>query len=419
MWSSQIKPLHLSIADNDNAGAILRLINSLRQVDIHASMLAYELHTDQSFVSPIFAPAYKPSQWISYLVMEYSRRRFAQMQHLHESSFSANLLWHPIRGEIERMDSNIIHLHGIGKGLVPIHTLTKLKKPIVWTQHDMWGFTGGCHATDGCTRYQQQCGQCPILNSQKEHDLSRRVFSAKQKLWKHLNFTVVTPSNWLADCVRNSSLFHDKVVEVIPNPVDTHMYRPLNKAYSRQALNLLPDKKLIVFSAEHLNDRNNGLVYLEAALQKSSLDNIELIIIGEGETNELSLSIPIHTIGTIQKENELLFPLLYSAADVIVVPSKQETFGQIAAEGLSCGTPVVAFRTSGLLDVVDHQQNGYLAEPYSVDDLMNGIQWVLGHPEPLELSTKAREKAVRTFAMEVVAAQYIKLYMRVLELSAR
>jgi glycosyltransferase involved in cell wall biosynthesis len=101
--------------------------------------------------------------------------------------------------------------------------------------------------------------------------------------------------------------------------------------------------------------------------------------------------------------------------DVMVVPSLQEAFGQTASESMACGTPVVAFGATGLLDIVDHKINGYLAKPFDTDDLKNGIEWVLNTPNYDELCKNAREKVLREFDSKIVAKRHIELYEEVLE----
>lgn len=119
-----------------------------------------------------------------------------------------------------------------------------------------------------------------------------------------------------------------------------------------------------------------------------------------------------HYLG--QLHDDVSLRVLYSAADVMVVPSLQEAFGQTASESMACGTPVVAFGATGLLDIVDHQQTGYLAEPFNTQDLANGINWVLQHQSPDKLADNARQTVLVNFESSLVASKYIDLYREVL-----
>jgi glycosyltransferase involved in cell wall biosynthesis len=123
--------------------------------------------------------------------------------------FSTGLVPNNISSKINRLSSDIINLHYIAEGFLPIGALRHFKKPVVWTFHDCWAFTGGCHLPGECDRYVQSCGACPLLSSENEHDLSYWIWRKKSKAWRNLNITIVTGSNWLADRVRSSSLFMD------------------------------------------------------------------------------------------------------------------------------------------------------------------------------------------------------------------
>ena len=119
-----------------------------------------------------------------------------------------------------------------------------------------------------------------------------------------------------------------------------------------------------------------------------------------------------HYLGSLADDISLI--TLYSAVDVMVVPSLQEAFGLTAGESMACGTPVVAFGATGLLDIVEHQKTGYLAKPFESEDLACGIEWVLNAPIYDELCVNAREKVVREFDSKVVAGKYVELYKEVI-----
>jgi glycosyltransferase involved in cell wall biosynthesis len=254
---------------------------------------------------------------------------------------------------------------------------------------------------------------CPALHSQKENDISRRIWKHKQKYWTPDLFTIVAPSQWLADCVKSSSLLQNFKAEVIPNPIDTKIFQPIDKEIARKILHLPQNKRLILFGAGDILDLNKGLDLLLAALhQFDETEGIELVVFGAGKTHRLSAPVLLHSEGVIRDERFLA--LLYNAADVVVVPSRQENLNNTVMEALSCGTPCVAFNIGGMSDMIDHQQNGYLAEPFANEDLANGIRWVLHEADIPLVSHYAREKVQTHFSMDVVAKQYIELYQRVL-----
>lgn len=330
--------------------------------------------------------------------------------------------WLPdiINPQIVKLNPDIINLRWICDGFLPIEALSKIQKPIVWTFADLWAFTGGCCYSQGCDRYTKSCGNCPILGSYQSWDLSRLTWQRKAKAWQDLKFTIVTPSNWLAECARSSSLFFNKDIRVIFHGLDIDTYHPTEQQIARNLLNLPQNKHLVLFGAINaINNHRKGFHLLQSALQKLSQsewkDKIELIVFGASQPeNPVELGFPIHYLGKIDDENKLA--LLYSSADVMIVPSTEEVFGQTASESLACGTPVVCFNTTGLTDLVDHQKNGYRAECLSSEDLANGIVWVIENQERHQkLSISAREKAEREFNLLIQARRYLSLFEELLD----
>ena len=293
-------------------------------------------------------------------------------------------------------------------------SIGKINKPIVWTLHDMWPFTGGCHYDKGCGKYQNKCQKCPLLNSNQENDLSKKIFKQKVTTYKKIeNLTVIGVSKWIADCAKKSELFKNKKIVNLPNLINTEEFEPVSKENARAILNLPIDKKIILFGAMDANsDKRKGYEYLKEALKNISIPKKELEIVIFGSSKiEIKSEYGIKTryIGSLS--DNLSLKLLYSAADVMVVPSLQETFGQTASESMSCGIPVVSFRSTGLIDIVDHKKNGYLAEPFESEDLIKGIEWILEDKERhKQLSYNARQKVLENFDSEVVIPKYVELY---------
>ena len=159
----------------------------------------------------------------------------------------------------------MIHLNWICNGFVPIELLARFKQPLVWTLHDMWAFTGGCHYALGCDRYRASCGDCPQLGSGREKDLSRSVWQRKATAWQNLNLTVVATSQWMAKCVSESSLFRDLPIEVIPIGLDTNVFKPIDASIAREFCNLPPAKQLVLFGAIDGGDTRKGFHLLRQA----------------------------------------------------------------------------------------------------------------------------------------------------------
>lgn len=414
-----MKVLHLSNSDSNGAGrAALRLHQGLRRLNIDSQLLVqYKLGDDPTVLSPQMklekaSLKLKLTEHLDNLPLRLYRQR---------KSTDFSLEWVPdfIAAKVTDRKPDIINLHWVCHGFLKIETLKRFEQPLVWTLHDMWAFTGGCNYSQGCDRYTSSCGKCPLLNSDRNWDFSRWVWQRKAKAWKNLHLTLVTPSSWLAQCASSSSLFQDRRVEVIPNSLDTQIYKPLQRQIARERLNLPQDKHLILFGAMYANtDRRKGFHLLQPALQSLSQsgwqDRIELIVFGELRANEpIELGFKSHYLGKLS--DDISLSLVYAAADVFVAPSLQDNLPNTVMEAIACGTPCVAFNIGGMPDLIEHHSNGYLAQPYEIEDLARGIAWVVENPERHQkLCDRARQKAEQEFTLEVQARRYESLYRELL-----
>ena len=162
------------------------------------------------------------------------------------------------------------------------------------------------------------------------------------------------------------------------------------------------------------SDSRKGFNELIEALQKlEKNENIEFVIFGSSKPLDApNFGFKTHYLGNLADDISLI--TLYSAVDVMVVPSLQENLSNAIMESLSCGTPVVGFDIGGNSDLIDHKKNGFLAKPFEIEDLKNGIEWMLNQKNYDELCQNAREKVLEKFDSEVVAKQYVELYRKIL-----
>jgi glycosyltransferase involved in cell wall biosynthesis len=412
--------LHLTMSDIDGAGrAAQRLHQGLERLNHHNHTCINSQMLVQSKSSDDPTTVTTKNRFhlaTNRLKLNERLDQFPLKLYRHRMQTTFSLQWVPAQlwRDIQAYDPDIINLHWVGHGFLPIELLKKFNKPLIWTLHDMWAFTGGCHYSQTCDRYQQQCGKCPQLNSHSEWDLSRWVWQRKAQNWRHLNLTVVTPSVWLKRCAIASSLFKQTPVEVIPNGIDTAVYKPIERQLARSILNLPIDRQLILFGASYANDPRKGFQCLKSALQRLSSQqhnqSVEVVIFG-GSVPEVSTAIglKVHSLGKLRDDTTLA--LAYAAADVFVVPSLQDNLPNTVMEALACGTPCVGFNIGGMPDMIEHQQNGYLAQPYETEDLAQGIAWVLEDQKRGDrLSQRARAKVEQAFTLQHQAAQYFELY---------
>ncbi|WP_404297313.1 glycosyltransferase family 4 protein [Halomonas sp.] len=327
-------------------------------------------------------------------------------------------LWLPLGGVVDRINAfkpDVVHLHWVAGGMIRIEDIARINAPIVWSLHDMWPFTGGCHYDESCGAFRQQCGDCKVLQSGQSKDLSRRIYRRKQTVFqKKQDITLVGLSRWLAGEAADSSLFSAEQVVTLPNPIDTHTFAPFDQSAARRLLNLPQDKKLILFGAMGAtSDPRKGYVQLSQALRRLRAEDAELVVFGASQPKKSAVfSQKAHYLGRLH--DDVALRVLYSAADVMLVPSLQENLSNAIMESLSCGTPVVGFNIGGNADMVDHQQNGYLAKAFDIEDLARGMEWVLQHSSPKVLSEAARKKILDHFEQSLVANRYIDLYKKIL-----
>jgi glycosyltransferase involved in cell wall biosynthesis len=324
-----------------------------------------------------------------------------------------NISHHPLVKE-----ADIIHLHWINQGflsLKDIKALVKTGKPVVWTMHDMWPCTGICHYSWSCEKFMKECSCCPSLHSCQHKDLSYRIFQAKRFI-SESGIYIVTVSSWLKNMAEKSAITKKLKKFVIPNVIDLTIFHPSDKYTVRKNLSLPIDKKIVLMGALNLNDPVKGFIFLKKAMHKIHSENKDVVLVLFGSIKEQDIlndiSFPIIQMGLINDTSHLVW--LYVAADVNVVPSYYETFGQTITEAMACGCPSVSFNNSGQTDIIDHKINGYLAEYKNPDDLAAGIEWVLENTDKSDFADACVKKVKENYSESVVANKYIALYTHLL-----
>ena len=319
-------------------------------------------------------------------------------------------------------DADILHLHWTNSGFLSIADLKELidtGKPIIWTLHDMWTFTGGCHYAGTCERFKNECGNCPFLRDASENDLSHQGWIRKAAMYAGAkNITFVTCSNWLGGVAGKSSLISQFPITAIPNPINIEIFSPRDKVAERSKRGIKADAKIILFGAANINDKRKGIRYLVEALQllkqgKQDTSGVEVVIFGKNKHFDVTaLPFPVHQLNIITNENELAG--IYSMADVFVTTSLEDNLPNMVMEAMACGTPVVAFNTGGVPEMVDHLQNGYLADLASAQRIADGIAEILYVADAEKLAANARQKVLDNYTNDKVAKQYLELYSSVL-----
>lgn len=314
--------------------------------------------------------------------------------------------------KLNASDADLIHLHWIAGEMLSISDIGLIEKPIVWTLHDMWAFCGAEHYTNDL-RWQKGYRSDNRPSYESGFDLNRWTWKRKLRNWQR-PMHIVTPSRWLADCVNQSALMNNWPVSVVPNCLDTEQWKPMEQRLARELLGLPLDAPLLLFGAiEGTYDQRKGFDLLQKALRhlQSNSSFLELVVFGQrAPRNSRDLGFPVHYTGHLH--DDLSLRILYNAADALVIPSRQDNLPNTGIEALACGTPVIAFSTGGLSDIVEHKHTGYLAKAFDTEDLAMGINWVVTNTDSTQLCMQSRERALERFSTPVVAKQYREIYRR-------
>ena len=267
------------------------------------------------------------------------------------------------------MATDIINLHWVAhyQSLLTLKKVFSLSKPVVWTLHDQWAFTGGCHYGAGCRKYRTDCMECPQLDDDS-FNLPAAILRDKQEFIKGADLTIVTPSRWMAECAKESRLFKDLRVEVIPNSLETDLYIPLIKAEAKERMGLDGDIVTLLFGGEDGNERRKGFKELIAAIQRCLKDEafqslvktgkIRLICFGHPNDEIETLGIPVDPLGYLDSDEKIRNA--YASADIFILPSLEDNLPNTVLEAMSCGTPVVAFDTGGIPEMVESGVTGQI-----------------------------------------------------------
>jgi glycosyltransferase involved in cell wall biosynthesis len=419
----QTRIIHVSFSDVSGgaARAAYRLHRALLSEGALSRMLVRRKQSDDSTVQA-FGP--KWYQHLDPLRIALARRLLRWQRSPNPIQHSLNVIPSGLPRQLNRYTCCVVNLHWLGNETLSIREIAQIRPPIVWTLHDMWPFCGAEHYDDleQSERYVRGYTAETRPAGHRGLDLDRWVWQRKRHLLSSKSLTFVAPSRWIAERVRQSALFAKHRVEVIPNALDPARFRPVDRREARRILGIDPDRRVIVFgSLFGIRDRRKGFHLLVPALQalaaKGHAETLNVLIFGMNEPRDPpSLGLRTHFSGRLS--DDISLSVIYSAGDVMVVPSMQENLPQTAVEALSCGTPVVGFDGTGLSDIVDHGINGYLAKQGVPDDLRRGIEWVLdGHDEAQTLAVAARRKAKAAFAPNVIANRYLTLYKELLDKS--
>ena len=306
---------------------------------------------------------------------------------------------------IEQYNPDIVHLHNVHGYYVNVKMLAeyliKTKRKVIWTLHDCWTFTGHCayfgHAH--CSKWKSQCEECP---QKKEYprsllmDNSKYNFNLKKELFTKLDVTFVTPSQWLADLLKESFL-KEKEVVVIPNGIDKNIFKPSGSDILTKYK--IPYQRYILGVASIWDERKG----LKDFIRLSGLLPQDEGIVLVGLSKEQIQSLPANIIGIQHTDNQKDLAALYSSAQYFFIPSYEDNFPTVILESLSCGTPVISYRTGGCCEAIT-PDCGFIVDQGDVEAVSSIIK------NEMVPKTNACVAASKEYSIEVFTAKYLDLY---------
>ena len=404
-----------------NGGAAIaagRLMEALRDNGIKAKMLVRDKQTDRLSVVELKKTWWKVWQFIWERIVIWKADNFKK-----SNLFAVDIAitGTDITSLPEFTQADVIHLHWINQGMLSIKDINKILqsgKPIVWTMHDMWPFTGICHYSSDCNLYKSHCHDCPLLYKGSAKDLSYKTFNKKEKLFDGARITFVACSRWLEKMASESVLLKGHNITSVPNAINTNLFKPRDKESAREKCKLPLDKKLLLFGSVKISDKRKGIDYLVEACNIMKKKNPEfcekLAVVVFGKDAEAYSSLfpfPIYSLDYIDNEKKLVD--VYNAVDLYVTPSLQDNLPNTIMESMACGIPCVGFNVGGIPEMIDHLHNGYVAQYKSAEDFANGIEWTLSEENYQNLCEQAHRKVMCSYSMSTISMKYIDVYNKI------
>ncbi|KGR76412.1 glycosyltransferase [Ureibacillus manganicus] len=326
--------------------------------------------------------------------------------------FGSNKATREFINKIEDINPDIIHLHNIHGYYLNVELLfnylKKVEKPVVWTLHDCWAFTGHCAYFDyiGCEKWQTLCSNCPEKSTYPGSlliDNSKNNFMRKNDIFTGVkDLTIVTPSRWLANLVKKSYL-NEYPVKVINNGIDLRIFKPTESNF-RERYGL--ENKFVILGVANIWDRRKGLKYF---IDLSERINTNEIIVLVGLTEKQKSLLPKNIVGITKTNNVNELVEIYSTANIFINPTLEDNFPTTNLEALACGTPVVTFETGGSIESVD-DSCGFVVKKGDIDDVLSSIRKLSIGNRILDYSKNSILRAEKLYYDKDRYNEYIDIY---------
>ena len=320
--------------------------------------------------------------------------------HSPRETFTLSFFGRDITKLEEYKTADIIHIHWLNQGFIKLSSISKIKKPVVWTLRDMWAFTGGSHYTMDFEKYEKS-------------KLSTIIKNFKKKSYKK-SFYFIAISDWLKNKALQSDVLREFNVERIYNNIDLKKFNNINKKQGKDFLNINTDKKIILYGANNPQSKRKGWDIFVESLKELDKSKYYLLIFGNFWSHKTldKIGFEYKSLGFI--DDTKILNSVYSCADLFVASSIQDGWPKTFAEAMYCKTPVVCFSNTSIAEIVNHKINGYVVQNFDSNQLKDGIEWLSRAIDNNNLNVESVKNRIEEFGSDKIAKKYIKLYEKIL-----
>ena len=406
-----MKILHINYHQTQGGAsvAVNRLVKALNSNNVESELLVNEKRVNEKYVTPqfknLFSLYFHKIKKISSIYL----KNLLGANDIYKDSIS--IFPSKLHKTINNSKADIINLHWICNEMISLKEINKINKPIIWTLLDMWPFTGSTHYTDNdFYKFSNK-----KFNEKKIFNIQNWVLNKKIKKCNK-NIVIICISKWLDKLAKESYIFKNNKIYTIPCTIDINYWKPIDKKISRKTLGFDINKKYFLFSAFNgIQDERKGFDIMMKALTKLDINKDEFTVIILGNADNLYKINKLYKFEfkifnqNFNNDKDLL-KTIYSACDILIMPSRLEAFGQVALEAGSCGLPCVSFKNTGVEDIINHNEDGYLADYLDIEDLTKGINLLNKESINSKMSEKIRNKITKEFSYENISKKYKDIY---------
>jgi len=328
--------------------------------------------------------------------------------------------WWPgrVAERINAVGADVVHLHWVGHGFLGLSEMREIRAPLVWSLHDLWVVTGGCHYPGECVRFMKECGACPQLGSADEGDLSRWNHRRKKQYIVEPVRRWIAPSEWIAGVAGRIGGLPAERLRVIRNTLDLDVFHPSRRSAARVQAGIAGDALVLAVGSFELDEPRKGnhlLTQILATWRSAHGEGeVRLVIFGAKSLPKIeSAGVVIEQAGELQSAEEVADVL--AAADVFVLPSLQDNLPNVAVEAQACGCAVAGFDAGGLGEIIDPGVTGVLAKARTAEALGQALAefTLLGAERRREVSVACRARAEKLYDAKCHAETLMRLYREV------